>query len=213
MKLISEEVSSAEYLVEEDKNGKKEYKIKGVFLQSNIKNRNGRVYPKEILMKEVKRYNKDYINEKNVVTGISYSKNNAKVSIVGVVDKPGVAADVFEPIGKNNINIDMVIQNTSLDGKKANITFTIKQEDLDKINENKLEILDRPDFLSKLTQNIDTIGVAGSHGKTSTSALLSHIYSYNKIDYSHIYGGITPFSGLGGHYGSADKLILERRNL
>ena len=63
MKLISEEVSSAEYLVEEDKNGKKNYTIKGVFLQSNIKNRNGRVYPKEILMKEVTRYNKEFINK------------------------------------------------------------------------------------------------------------------------------------------------------
>lgn len=62
MKLISEEVSNAEYLIEE-KNGKKEYKIKGVFLQSNIKNRNGRVYPKDILMKEVKRYNKEFINK------------------------------------------------------------------------------------------------------------------------------------------------------
>jgi len=72
------------------------------------------------------------IDYEKVVTGIAYSKNNAKVSIVGVVDKPGVAADVFEPIGKNNINIDMVIQNTSLDGKKANITFTIKREDLRK---------------------------------------------------------------------------------
>ena len=72
------------------------------------------------------------IDYKKVVTGIAYSKNDAKVSIVGVVDKPGVAADVFEPIGKNNINIDMVIQNTSLDGKKANITFTIKREDLKK---------------------------------------------------------------------------------
>ena len=72
------------------------------------------------------------IDNRRVVTGIAYSKKNAKVSIVGVVDKPGVAADVFEPIGKNNINIDMVIQNTSLDGKKANITFTIKQEDLKK---------------------------------------------------------------------------------
>jgi len=69
---------------------------------------------------------------KKVVTGIAYSKSNAKVSIVGVVDKPGVAADVFEPMGKNNINIDMVIQNTSLDGKMANITFTIKQENLKK---------------------------------------------------------------------------------
>jgi len=72
------------------------------------------------------------IDHKKVVTGIAYSKGNAKISIVGVVDKPGVAAEVFEPIGKNNINIDMVIQNTSLDGKNANITFTIKQEDLNK---------------------------------------------------------------------------------
>ena len=84
------------------------------------------------------------IDYKKVVTGIAYSKNNAKVSIIGVVDKPGVAADVFEPIGKNNINIDMVIQNTSLDGKVANITFTIKQEDLKKtlniIEKNKKKI-------------------------------------------------------------------------
>ena len=62
MKLISEEVCSAEYLVEE-KNGKKNYTIKGVFLQSNIKNRNGRVYPKDILMTEVKRYNSEFINK------------------------------------------------------------------------------------------------------------------------------------------------------
>ena len=72
------------------------------------------------------------IDNKKVVTGIAYSKNDAKVSIVGVVDKPGVAADIFEPIGKNNINVDMVIQNTSFDGKNANITFTIKRNDLNK---------------------------------------------------------------------------------
>ena len=92
------------------------------------------------------------IDYKKTVTGIAYSKNNAKISIVGVVDKPGVAADVFEPIGKNNINIDMVIQNTSLDGKTANITFTIKQEDLKKtlniIEENKQKI-----NYKKITQN------------------------------------------------------------
>ena len=62
MKLISEEVTNAEYVVE-DKNGKKEYKIRGVFLQSEVKNRNGRVYPKNILLKEVRRYNKEFINK------------------------------------------------------------------------------------------------------------------------------------------------------
>jgi len=56
MKLISEEIQNAEYLVEEA-NGKKDYKIRGIFLQSDIKNRNGRVYAKDILNKEVMRYN------------------------------------------------------------------------------------------------------------------------------------------------------------
>tara|TARA_B100001113_G_scaffold237383_1_gene195161 strand:+ start:1663 stop:2307 length:645 start_codon:yes stop_codon:yes gene_type:complete len=63
MKLISEEIQNAEMLVEET-NGKKNYKIRGVFLQSEIKNRNGRVYEKEILEKEVRRYNAEFINKK-----------------------------------------------------------------------------------------------------------------------------------------------------
>ena len=63
MKLISEEIQNAEYLVEET-NGKKSYKIRGVFLQSDLKNRNGRVYPKDILNNEVERYNKEFINKK-----------------------------------------------------------------------------------------------------------------------------------------------------
>ena len=64
VKLISEEVQDVEYITEEKENGKKDYKIKGIFMQADIKNRNGRVYPMEILQKEVKRYNKQYINEK-----------------------------------------------------------------------------------------------------------------------------------------------------
>ena len=63
MKLISEEISDAQYIVEEN-NGNKNYKIRGVFLQTEIKNRNGRVYPKDILDKEVKRYNAEFINKK-----------------------------------------------------------------------------------------------------------------------------------------------------
>jgi len=65
VKLISEEfVSDVEYITEEKENGKKDYKIKGIFMQADIKNKNGRVYPMEILQKEVKRYNKEFINEK-----------------------------------------------------------------------------------------------------------------------------------------------------
>ena len=112
------------------------------------------------------------IDYKKVVTSIAYSKNNAKISIVGVVDKPGVAADLFEPIGKNNINIDMVIQNTSLDGKKANITFTIKREDLKKtlsiIEKNKEKLnynkITHDDKLAKVS--IIGAGMVASPGVT-----------------------------------------------
>ena len=62
MKLITEEISNAEYIVEEA-NGKKNYSIKGVFMQSDVKNRNGRIYPKEILQKEVARYNREFIQK------------------------------------------------------------------------------------------------------------------------------------------------------
>ena len=63
MKLISEEIQDAQYLVEET-NGKKNYKIKGVFLQSDIKSRNGRIYENDILTKEVDRYSKEFIDKK-----------------------------------------------------------------------------------------------------------------------------------------------------
>ncbi len=64
LKLISEEISEVEYITEQKDNGKKDYKIKGVFMESDVKNRNGRVYPQEILAKEVVRYNKEFINQK-----------------------------------------------------------------------------------------------------------------------------------------------------
>ena len=64
IKLISEAVDEVEYITEEKEGGGKNYKIKGIFLQADIKNRNGRVYPMEVLEKEVARYNKKFINEK-----------------------------------------------------------------------------------------------------------------------------------------------------
>ena len=65
VKLMSEStLQDVEYITEQNEDGKKNYKIKGVFMQADIKNKNGRVYPMEILQKEVKRYNKEFINEK-----------------------------------------------------------------------------------------------------------------------------------------------------
>tara|TARA_Y100000034_G_scaffold78438_1_gene94301 strand:- start:19 stop:663 length:645 start_codon:yes stop_codon:yes gene_type:complete len=62
MKLISEAIEDVEYITEE-KNGKKQYKIKGIFMQADVKNRNGRIYPMEVLQKEVAKYNKNFIKE------------------------------------------------------------------------------------------------------------------------------------------------------
>ena len=66
LKLISEHIEQdTDYIIEQDeKSGNKNYKIKGIFMQADIKNRNGRIYPMEILQKEVKRYNKEYITQK-----------------------------------------------------------------------------------------------------------------------------------------------------
>ena len=66
LKLISEHIEQdTDYIIEQDeKSGNKNYKIKGIFMQADIKNRNGRIYPMEVLQKEVKRYNKQYVNEK-----------------------------------------------------------------------------------------------------------------------------------------------------
>ena len=87
--------------------------------------------------KGTKIFNKENLDYSKAVTGVAYSKDDAKITLQAVEDKPGVAAEIFEPFGKNQINIDMVIQNVSSDGKTTDITFTTKREDLTK----SLEIL------------------------------------------------------------------------
>ena len=64
MKLISEHLDDIEFITEDDAEGKKNYRIKGVFMEADIKNRNNRMYPMNVLEKEVKRYNKEYIQQK-----------------------------------------------------------------------------------------------------------------------------------------------------
>ena len=74
---------------------------------------------------------KNIVNNK-IITGISSTKNDAKVTLVGVKDKPGIAASIFKPLSKNYINVDMVVQNISADGNETDLTFTIKSEDVKK---------------------------------------------------------------------------------
>ena len=77
-------------------------------------------------------FDQESLDYKKSVTGVAYSKDDAKVTLTSVLDKPGVAADIFEPLSKNQINVDMVIQNISIDHKTTDITFTIKRDDLKK---------------------------------------------------------------------------------
>jgi len=67
-----------------------------------------------------------------IITGITSTKNDAKVTMIGVKDKPGVAASIFKPLSLNQINVDMVVQNISLNSMETDLTFTINLEDLKK---------------------------------------------------------------------------------
>ncbi len=77
-------------------------------------------------------FDQENIDYTKSVTGVAYSKDDAKITLVGVKDKPGVAASIFEPLSKNNVNVDMVIQNISSDQKTTDLTFTVKRTDLSK---------------------------------------------------------------------------------
>jgi aspartate kinase len=70
------------------------------------------------------------IVEQEVVTGIAYSRDEAKVTLLGVADSPGVAASIFGPLTDAAINVDMIVQNVAPDGKSTDMTFTVSKADL-----------------------------------------------------------------------------------
>tara|TARA_B100001057_G_scaffold252397_1_gene252654 strand:- start:4969 stop:6183 length:1215 start_codon:yes stop_codon:yes gene_type:complete len=101
------------------------------------------------------------INNK-IITGISSTQNDAKVTLIGVKDKPGVAASIFKPLSQNLINVDMVVQNVSENGKETDLTFTIKTEDLKKtkkIIQNNKNINYKKLLFKKDVSKISIIGV------------------------------------------------------
>ena len=98
MKLISEQLQDVEFIKEEKENGKKDYKIKGIFMQADIKNRNGRVYPMDVLDKEVKRYNEEYVDKKRAFGELGHPEGPT-VNL----DKVSHMITRLEPDGKNII--------------------------------------------------------------------------------------------------------------
>ena len=75
--------------------------------------------------------NEKKLIEKEVVSGVSYSKDESKITISGIPDKPGIAAKIFRILSRNNINVDMIVQNISQDGISANLTFTVQSNEMD----------------------------------------------------------------------------------
>ena len=72
----------------------------------------------------------DEIVEKEMISGIAYNRDEAKITLIGVADRPGVAAGIFGPLAEAGINVDMIVQNVSADGKATDLTFTVAKGDL-----------------------------------------------------------------------------------
>jgi len=114
--------------------------------------------------------------EKEIVSGVSYSKNEAKVTISGILDKPGISAKIFGFMTENNINVDMIVQNISQDGISANITFTINQKDHDltkTVIENSKKTLEYKSL--SLDKNVAKISVIGM-GMMSQSGVAEKMF-------------------------------------
>jgi aspartate kinase len=103
----------------------------------------------------------DEIVEQSVVSGIAYARDEAKVTLLKVADKPGVAAQVFGPLAEANINVDMIVQNVSEDGRFTDLTFTVQSADLDRA----LEVL------RNAKENIGYLDLRGSTDIAKVSAI------------------------------------------
>jgi aspartate kinase len=103
----------------------------------------------------------DEIVEQNVVSGIAYARDEAKVTLLKVADKPGIAAQVFCPLAEANINVDMIVQNVSEDGRYTDLTFTVQSADLDRA----LEVL------RNAKENIGYLDLRGSTDIAKVSAI------------------------------------------
>jgi len=82
----------------------------------------------------------DEIVEQELVSGIAYSRDEAKITLVKVADRPGVAAGIFGPLADANINVDMIVQNVSDDGARTDLTFTVAERDLERAEETLREV-------------------------------------------------------------------------
>jgi aspartate kinase len=125
--------------------------------------------------KGTKIFSQENIDYTKSVTGVAYSKDDAKITIISVEDKPGVAANIFEPLSNAQINVDMVIQNISSDQKTTDITFTVKRDDVAKT---KLILQDNKNIKYKeIIQNVKVakVSIVGA-GMVSTPGVTYRMF-------------------------------------
>ena len=123
--------------------------------------------------------------ENNTVSGITYSKDEAKITLSRVQDKPGVSSKIFGPLAKGNINVDMILQNISQDGKFANLSFTLPRLDLEKalkiLKKKKSKIGYKKIISSNNISKISVVGV-GMRSHAGVAQTLFDTLGKNKIN-------------------------------
>ena len=123
--------------------------------------------------------------EKNTVSGIAYTKDEAKITLSRVLDKPGISSKIFGPLAKGNINVDMILQNISQDGKFANLSFTLPRADLEKalkiLKKEKSKIGYKKIISSNNISKISVVGV-GMRSHAGVAQTLFDTLGKNKIN-------------------------------
>ena len=127
----------------------------------------------------------DVSNETRAVTGVAYSKDEAKITIIDVEDKPGVAAEIFKELASSSVNVDMIVQNNFIERKMTNITFTVPMTDLKK-SLGVLEELKKRIVFSKVLdeQNLSKVSIIGSgmRNQPGIAAKMFECLSSNNIN-------------------------------
>ena len=123
--------------------------------------------------------------EKNTVSGIAYTKDEAKITLSRVLDKPGVSSKIFGPLSKGNINVDMILQNISQDGKFANLSFKLPRAYLEKalkiLKKEKYKIGYKKIISSNNISKISVVGV-GMRSHAGVAQTLFDTLGKNKIN-------------------------------
>ena len=127
----------------------------------------------------------DVSNETRAVTGVAYSKDEAKITIIDVEDKPGVAAEIFKELASSSVNVDMIVQNNFIERKMTNITFTVPMTDLKKSLGVLEELKERIVFSKVLDeQNLSKVSIIGSgmRNQPGIAAKMFECLSNNNIN-------------------------------